>query len=58
MTFLVEKLCPYGIRGTVLKWIISYLNNRKQYVCIDKIYSQSADITVGVPQGSNLGPFF
>ena len=53
---LVEKLFSYGIRGTVLKWIISYLNNRKQYVCVDKIYSQPADITVGVPQGSNLGP--
>ena len=34
----------------------SPLKNRKQYVCIDNLNSQNRNISVGVPQGSNLGP--
>ena len=33
-SILIKKLQSYGIRDTALKLIISYLNNRKQYVNI------------------------
>jgi len=29
---LLEKMYQYGIRGRVLEWFKSYLNNRKQQV--------------------------
>ena len=31
---LLDKLYKYGIRGTLWSWFKSYLENRKQYVCL------------------------
>ncbi len=45
-----------GVRGTELLWFQDYLTNRKQYVSIDNINSLILSISVGVPQGSILGP--
>ena len=53
---LLHKLERYGIRGTALSWLSSYLNNRKQYVSYNGTSSSSLDISCGVPQGSILGP--
>ena len=53
---LCSKLDKYGFRGNINSWFKSYLNNRKQYVCIDKSKSSPKDINFGVPQGSILGP--
>ena len=53
---LIEKLDHYGIRGKWLSWLVSYLKNRKQFVDVDGELSDFLDITVGVPQGSILGP--
>ena len=53
---LLKKLDHYGIRGGCLSWFSSYLSNRKQYVDINGFCSGLEDITVGVPQGSVLGP--
>ena len=36
----------------------SYLKNRKQYVVYNGEESAQRDVTVGVPQGSILGPLF
>lgn len=57
---LLEKLSNYGVRGTANSLIESYLNNRKQYVNINNISSETIVNTNGfsLPQGSNLGPFF
>ncbi len=53
---LLYKMDRYGIRGKSLCIFTLYLSNRKHYVCIDGIYSESLESTVSVPQGSCLGP--
>ena len=53
---LFAKLSCYGIRGLALNWIVSYLSNRRQYVSFDGINSTVSNISIGVPQGSVLGP--
>lgn len=53
---LLEKLAYYGIRGMANNIIRSYLSNRKQFVTIEGTHSSLKPITVGVPQGSNIGP--
>ena len=46
----------YGIKGSALNWITSYLKNRKQKVCIGDSLSSESDLKYGVPQGSCIGP--
>ena len=53
---LLSKLCNLGVKGVELSWFKSYLSDRKQYVSIDDIASTLINITLGVPQGSILGP--
>ena len=45
----------YGIRGHILDWCRSYLQNRKQYIHINDTNSNLGSISCGVPQGSILG---
>ena len=52
---LCNKLKLWGVRST--KWFESYLSNRSQLVNIGKLYSDSAAVTCGVPQGSIFGAF-
>ena len=53
---MLKKLAHYGIRGTALKWIESYLSNREQYVTYNGMSSSKQRIKCGVPQGSIHGP--
>ena len=53
---LINKLYCYGIRGYPLNLIESYLNERKQYVCIGSKVSQTKEVCAGIPQGACLGP--
>ena len=53
---LANKLAYYGIRGSTLAWINSFLTNRTQQVVLEGIASGTGYVTPGVPQGSVLGP--
>ena len=54
---LITRLADsFGIRGTVLRWIKSYLYNRTQSIVIGDVQSVILPIDCGVPQGSVLGP--
>ena len=55
-TFLILKLEKYGIRNSELLWFSDYLQNRTQAVKIDGNCSSFYNLTLGVPQGSVLGP--
>lgn len=60
---LLRKLEHLGIRGKAIKWLTSYLNDRKQIVQIahtsedvsENVYSEIATVYGSIPQGSVLG---
>ena len=53
---LLTKLDYYGIKCSALNWFRSYFTNRLHYVEYDDIKSNKISISLGVPQGSILGP--
>lgn len=53
---LLNVLSHYGVRGTVLNVLESYLLNRHQCVKINNTTSDPQVIKIGVPQGTVLGP--
>ena len=54
---LLEKLRPsFGICDKALGWIASYLNGRKQYTIVNGYNSDTLPVSIGIPQGSVLGP--
>lgn len=55
---LLLKLNYAGVRGTILRLLISYLSNRKQFVIVGNESSEYENVSIGVPQGSVLGPLF
>ena len=54
---LLSKLEHYGVKGNAIRLIKSYLTNRMQYIESNEQTSKMLPITIGVPQGSVLGPF-
>ena len=53
---LIAKLAAYGFETDALRYMKSYLTNRKQRVRVNKTFSEWKRITTGVSQGSILGP--
>lgn len=53
---LKKKLLYFGINGSFLNWISSYLSNRTQKVKFQGVLSKPILASSGVPQGSHLGP--
>ena len=48
----------FGIGGSALKWIASFLSGRTQQVCYNGRMSRIGNLLFGVPQGSVLGSLF
>ena len=57
-SILLDKLRYYGICGVENLMLRTYLSNRHQYVEYNDSKSQTKSISIGVPQGSILGPLF
>ena len=55
---LITKSRIYGLHEDFLLWVRSYLTDRHQAVWIDHTFSEFVSHSIGVPQGSNLGPLF
>jgi hypothetical protein len=56
-SLLLSRLqTSFGVTGTALSWLSSYLSNRTQVVRMGQSSSSPASLETGVPQGSVLGP--
>ena len=53
---LIRKLAAYGVTGKILRWIKTFLTDRKQSVCVEASLSNWEDVLSGIPQGSVLCP--
>lgn len=53
---LLQKLERIGVIGNMLKWVESFLKNRKLIVKVKNYESYEFVATTGVPQGSHCGP--
>ena len=55
---LLNKLSLYGMSKNIMQIFRSYLSNRLQCVSYEGMMSDTQEVTIGVPQGSILGPLF
>ena len=52
----LRKLTNIGLTSSTTQWFRSYLTNRSQITSVGDAHSAAAEMPVGVPQGSILGP--
>ena len=55
-TLLSRLQHSFGISGTALEWISSYISGRPHFIAAGGHKSSTQSLTFGVPQGSVLGP--
>ena len=49
---LLQKLCCFGISGSLLQWCESYISQRQQRLVLDGVSLSWSEVSSGVPQGS------
>ena len=54
---IIKRLLSCNVPYTLVCWLSSYLENRKQYVKVGTVNSHLTNVRSGVPQGSILGPY-
>ena len=57
-TILLQKMKCIGFKELVIKWFQSHFSNRKFFVTLENVFSDTGLINCGVPQGAILGPLF
>ena len=56
-SILFKKMLSYGFSKSSINWFRSYLSSRSQRTKCENVYlSPSNLVTIGIPQGSTLGP--
>lgn len=55
---LCQKLECYGVHGSFLRWVESYVLNRTQVVALKGYLSAPVSVKSGIPQGSLTGPLY
>ena len=59
MTFILNKLEAYGIKGEIHKWVRNFLIGRTQWLIVNGEYSEVASVSFsGIPQGSVSDPYY
>ncbi|CAL4201144.1 unnamed protein product, partial [Meganyctiphanes norvegica] len=53
---LALKLNHYGFRGKSLELLLSFISNRKYFVCANGVKSDTKTVNIGIPQVSTIGP--
>ena len=53
---LLENMKEMGVRSVLIRWFVSYLNERSHFTQFGKEVSDFVNVIGGVPQGSKLGP--
>ena len=57
-SILLSKLQIYGCSSSTVQWFTSYLSDRSQCTYFKGTLSDPLPVSIGVPQGSILGPLF
>ena len=52
---LVTKLMAFGLSDVIIRWMCSFLNDRRQCVKVGDVFSEWQLIRAGLAQGSYLG---